>query len=235
MNSKFLTVGIVILVVGLIVLLFGFGVFTGSQSNLSGYSSGVAATPQINITSSSLIMVSGSGMYLVNNSVIGNIMNYSTAMSYVMHPNYLGGYNVGPGLYYVIYVTNNTSTPVLPSGHSYKIVSQGFLLSILGIVLVVVGVILAALSGVVKKKGNETKAEEKKPEETKPVQPEEKKPEETKPVQPEETKSEQPEQKDSSLSDAGSGKPQNKPETADKKNTSSSSKPPKSRKKTGSQ
>ncbi|MCW6168198.1 MAG: hypothetical protein LVQ96_01875 [Thermoplasmatales archaeon] len=222
MNSKFLTVGIVILVVGLIVLLFGFGVFTGSQSNLTGYSAGVAATPQINITSSSLIMVSGSGMYLVNNSAIGNIMDYSTAMSNVMHPNYLGGYSVGPGLYYVVYVTNNTSTPALPSGHSYKIVSQGFLLSILGIVLVVVGVILAALSGVMKKKGNETKAEEKKPEETKPVQ-------------PEETKSEQPEQKDSSPPDAESGKPQDNPKTTEKKNTSSSSKPPKSRKKTGSQ
>jgi len=235
MNKKIFVIGVVLLVVGVILFGFGYAVGGTGSTNLSGFSAGTMTTPQINITSNSSVLVAGAGMYLVNNSMEGGISNYSTAISSAMKPTAsmnvgildLKSYSVTPGLYYVFYAENNSSTPTsLPSGYHYTVSpifgsSSATILGIfvlLGLIILIIGIILTVMGGMAKPKGKSSpEKEEQKPPET---------PQQT-PPQNEEQKTVSDTEEKTSNADTSSGDSAAKDEKSDsqpasKKSTSAS-------------
>lgn len=233
MNKKIFVIGVVLLVVGVILFAFGYAVGGTGSTNLSGYSAGTMATSQINITSNSSVLVAGAGMYLVNNSMIGGVFSYSSALSSAMKPTAsmnvgildLKSYSVTPGLYYVVYAENNSSTPTsLPSGYHYTVSpifgsTSATILGIfvlVGLIILIIGIILTVMGGIAKPKGKpSSEKEEQKPPEA---------PQQT-PPQTEEQKTVSNTEEKTSNTNTGSGESAAKGEKSDNQPASKKSTP----------
>jgi len=194
MKKVLLITGVVLLVVGVILFSVGYAVSATGSNNLTSDSGapGFLSSPQILMANNSSILLSGPGLYLLNESGISATTNYSSAVANSLKPTStmnaglvtLQSFSVTTGGYYfVVYAKNTNVTPSLPADVHYTVSPLGganaalvlgiFVLG--GLVLFIVGIILTALGAMMKPKEAQPKTEEKPAETQTPKAPEEQK------------------------------------------------------------
>ncbi len=234
MKKVLLVTGVVLLVVGVILFAVGFAVASSGPSNLASDSGapGFLSTAQFYVGNNSSVLLSGPGLYLLNESGVAAASSYSTVISNALTPT--SSMSVGivtlhsfsiktSGYFEVFYAQNITKVPTLPFNSHYSVSPLGggnsaLLLGVFvlaGLVLLIVGIVLTVL-GVMKPKEVKPKAEEK-PDEHKPESPTEQKDEKAVTEEKKDESSTSPPPSDEKA------QPQEKTKTPSKKTTSKKS------------